>query len=222
MVGSNGDLPQGSHSQDAAKEEGYTQEGLAHTAHVAGYAIPLGYQETTFRLWQGKLDPDAAATYLEKLGITFTVTKVAQWLTTHKFRRTVRKWQARNRADWLTQQCNELQSTWNLDMKKFYAVLRNFQARQPRVCQPHVLSDGTIAATPELQADAQLAYWCKKLNARPSDREQTLSAEDLPSPMPIEEHLRAEALEIVKRDDVYHKLLKTLAQWIATPLTEHM
>eukprot|EP00971_Amphidinium_carterae_P126076 2497656-Amphidinium_carterae.1 len=124
-------------------------------------------------------------------------------------------------------------------MKKFYAVLRNFQARQPRVCQPHILADGSIAATPELQADAQLAYWCKKLNAKPSANEQALSAEDLPSPMPIDEHLRAEALEIVKRDDVYHKLLrlngrksapdaiapevyKTLAHWIATPLTEHM
>eukprot|EP00971_Amphidinium_carterae_P338974 6476553-Amphidinium_carterae.1 len=31
--------------------------------------------KATFRLWQGKIDQDAAATYLEKLGITFTVTK---------------------------------------------------------------------------------------------------------------------------------------------------
>eukprot|EP00971_Amphidinium_carterae_P331803 6465591-Amphidinium_carterae.2 len=166
------------------------------------------------------------------------VVKLSQLLALHKCKKQVRKWQKIDRNEWLAQQCELLNGRWTTDKKGFYSLLRNFRPRDPKTSPPHVLADGTIAATPELHAEAQKDYWCQKLNGVPVSTVKSLMSEQVAVPPPSDEAL-AEARLLVAEDKVLSlvkhlnprksapdslspAVYKELAPWVTSPLREHL
>eukprot|EP00971_Amphidinium_carterae_P150166 2976606-Amphidinium_carterae.1 len=168
-----------------------------------------------------------------------SVLKLSQFLALHHCKRTIRKWQKADRNEWLSRQCDLLNNKWSVDKKEFFAVLRNFRPRTPKTAPPHVLPDGSLAATPSMHAEAQRQYWCKKLNASALDAEFSLTSEQVVIEGGISPEARAEAEGLVHLEQVRSLLcklnprkvspdilppsvMKELTPWIAEPLRAHM
>eukprot|EP00971_Amphidinium_carterae_P134093 2657250-Amphidinium_carterae.1 len=164
---------------------------------------------------------------------------LSQFLALHKCKRQIRKWQKADRNEWLSRQCDLLNNQWSVDKKAFFALLRNFRPRSQKTAPPHVLPDGSLAATPSLHAEAQQQYWCGKLNATPLAADLSLTSEHVDIAVDITDEARLEAERLVPMEQVRSLLsklnprkvspdlltpavMKELTPWITEPLHAHM
>eukprot|EP00971_Amphidinium_carterae_P044882 882389-Amphidinium_carterae.2 len=161
------------------------------------------------------------------------------FLARHNCKKKIRKWQKEDRNEWLTKQCDQLNNQWAVDKKSFFAVLRNFRPRTPKIAPPHVLLDGTLASTPALHAEAQRQYWCSKLNATAMSADLSLTSEHVTHTCQIPAEALAEAEHLIPVAQVKNLLcklnprkvspdllapsvMKELAPLITDPLRAHM
>eukprot|EP00971_Amphidinium_carterae_P248312 4929600-Amphidinium_carterae.1 len=121
-------------------------------------------------VWRSWRTPRASrdwAGYLPNICIVRSVLRLAQWLTLHKCRKQLRRWQKEDRETWLHDQCTQLQDLWPTSSRRFYQLVNNFQPRMPRTLPPHKLADGSLAATPATAQ--QLSFGARSLGRHPGN-----------------------------------------------------